>query len=460
MLSVFSKTKNQINHSLKSLRQRTTTLNKSKPMTKIKNNPKLKSIFLALFLSKILLSATFAQNKTDYEKVIAAIVEAINNQAPEQLERFLAPDFEMAGHRTPVANRLLPVMIRQLNEEVQDFKRVSRTESDGRLTLVYNFVYSRLGERTATFVFNENNLLIQAELLEARVYVKRGDSNEFTISEQEIITIPIEIRNGMPLAKATVNGESKTFIIDTGASVIILNSRYFRNDDDDRTALSEISDVHATHSGGLDVFQVQEFDFFGIRIEESSFATKNLAHLEQSLDTRIYGLIGYEVLRNHDLLFDHANNTLTLILPSATEKYLATRFQQSQIERIPIEMRNHIPVMRGTIGNHEFNIGFDSGAQGNLLNEEFLSLIEGHVSTMETIDVSGIVAIGSAQRGDIDKLSIGNKVFQNTSTIFMDMSHMNTEDSTIQLDGLIGYEILSRQRVLLSYQSRELIFID
>ena len=433
-------------------------------MTKVKNNQrastkkignKLRGIFIAAFLSTILTSATFAQNKTEYEKVIAAIVEAINNQAPEELDRFLAPDFEMAGHGAPTANRILYVMIRQLNDEVQDFKRVSKTESEGRLTLVYNFTYSRLGERTKIFVFDEDNLLIQMELSEARVYVNIGTDREFTISEQEVITIPIEIRNGIPLAKATVNGKSKTFIIDTGAPWVILNNRYFRNNEDDRESLSEISDVHATHSGGLDVFQVQEFDFFGIRVEESSFVTKNLTHLEEGLDTRIYGLIGYQELRNHDLLFDYANNTLTLILPSATEKYLETRFKQSQIERIPIEMRNHIPIMRGTIGNHEFNIGFDSGASVNLLHKEFLPLIEGHISTMETMDIRGAVATRSAKRGDIDKLSIGNQVFQSTSTVFMDISHLNSEK-----DGLIGYEILSRQKVLLSYQSRQLIFID
>ncbi|MDR3287292.1 MAG: hypothetical protein LBT27_07610, partial [Prevotellaceae bacterium] len=61
--------------------------------------------------------------------------------------------------------------------------------------------------------------------------------------------------------------------------------------------------------------------------------------------------------------------------------------------------------------------------------------------------------------GKINELTIGDKKFQKVLTVFNDMNHLSM-GYNLQLDGLIGYEILSKQKTLLSYQHKKLIFIE
>lgn len=46
----------------------------------------------------------------------------------------------------------------------------------------------------------------------------------------------------------------------------------------------------------------------------------DLSHLEKGTD--VYGLIGYDVYKDYDLMFDYKKKTMTLIDPDYTETFL------------------------------------------------------------------------------------------------------------------------------------------
>lgn len=56
------------------------------------------------------------------------------------------------------------------------------------------------------------------------------------------------------------------------------------------------------------------------------------------------------------------------------------------------------------------------------------------------------------------RIKIGGRTFRNTRTVFNDVSHFNRNNNE-RIDGLIGYEILSRQKTILSYRNKKLIFV-
>ncbi|MCL2041304.1 MAG: pepsin/retropepsin-like aspartic protease family protein [Bacteroidales bacterium] len=280
------------------------------------------------------------------------------------------------------------------------------------------------------------------------------NKTEYEKSEQQIITIPIQIQSEIPTTKATLNGESKTFIIDSGSPSLVLNGKYFKNEYDDISVMSNISAWGVNSSVSMNIVQIEDFDFYGIKIKENKVTTMDIAHLEQGLDTEIYGLIGYDVYKDYDMLFDYTNNTLTLIQPNVTKNYLETNYKQSKIETLPIEMWKHIPIVKGKIGKMDFNFGIDCGAEANLLDKKFLNSVKEHVLMLENDTLFGVGEAKIVESGTIKELTIGNKNFQNTLTVFNDMIPLK------QLDGLIGYEILSKQKMLLSFQNRFLLFID
>ena len=60
--------------------------------------------------------------------------------------------------------------------------------------------------------------------------------------------------------------------------------------------------------------------------------------------------------------------------------------------------------------------------------------------------------------GKLKRIKIGGRTFRNTLTVFNDVSHFNRNKDE-RIDGLIGYEVLSRQKTILSYKNKKLIFI-
>jgi len=419
---------------------------------------RIKNILIIIFFLGVFSNEISAQNKAECEKIVTATVEAINSKSPEQLEKFLAPDFTFSGQKAPLASVVLNQLVKQLNDEVLDYKKISEDEKDSELTFVYEFTYAqRLGKRNTTFVFNKNDQLKQLDLLTIQVKTMEKDETQIENAKQEVIIIPIQIQNKIPTARAIVNGESRTFIIDNGSPRLILNSEYFESEN--VKSISSAQGVNTSISN-MDIVQLEEFDFYGIKIKDSKALTMDIAHLEQQLETEIYGLIGYEVYKDYDMLFDYENNTLTLIQPNATKKYLETHYKKSKIEENSIEMFGHIPVVKVKVGKVEFNFGLDCGASSNLLDEKYYVSFKKYISKNEKTDVSGAGETkNNVDAGNLKEMTIGKKKFKSTRTVFNDMSHLNTAYN-VQLDGLVGYEILSKQKILLSFQNKKLLFID
>lgn len=350
---------------------------------------KIKGILIIIFFFGIFINEISAQDKAECEKIVTATVDAINGKVPENLEKFLAPDFKFSGQNAPLASLVLNQLVKQLNDEVTDYRKISESENDSELTFVYEFTYAqKYGQRTTTFVFNKENQLKQLDLLTIQVKTMGKDETQIEKSEQEIITIPIEIRNKIPVTKAIVNGESRTFLIDNGSPRLILNSKYFGNKNDGEKSISNVQGVNTSISN-MDIVQIKEFDLYGIKIKESNVLVMDIAHLEQDLVTEIYGLIGYEVYKDYDMLFDYVNNTLTLIRPNATKNYLETHYKQSKIEECPIEIREHIPMVKGKIGKTVFYFGVDCGAGSNLLDKKFYTSTKKYILKLESVDLAG-----------------------------------------------------------------------
>ncbi|MDR3326698.1 MAG: aspartyl protease family protein [Prevotellaceae bacterium] len=275
--------------------------------------------------------------------------------------------------------------------------------------------------------------------------------------EKEIITIPIKLVKNLITAEAKVNGIPRTFIVDNGAPCLILNSKYTNMDTSDKTEQAQGVNSSVSYTK---MVPVEEFDFHGIKIKGKEVISMDISNLEKQCGIEIYGLIGYDVYNTYDMLFDYANNTLTLINPDVSKEYMENNFKNSKTHEIPIEIKAHIAILKGTVGQQELNLGFDCGANGNLLSADLFNTFEKQLTKVRKTDLSGAgESKTDVKAGKIKNLIIGNKKFQKILTVFNDMSHLNA-GYNLQLDGLIGYEILSKQKTLLSYQNKKIVFIE
>ena len=185
----------------------------------------------------------------------------------------------------------------------------------------------------------------------------------------------------------------------------------------------------------------------------------DLSHLLEKEE--IYGLIGYQTIKDYDWLFDYANKTLTLIKPDKTDDYIS-KMQYTTYE-FPLKMASetsHIPFVEAKIGKTEVALGIDCGASVNLLDTALFDKLKNDLTNITTTELTGAsVQKAKVQEASVKSLTIGKILFENIPTVFKDMNHLNSQWEN-NIDGLIGYEILSNQKTLVSIKNKKIIFIE
>lgn len=404
-------------------------------------------------------SKMLAQQLPECEKVVNLTVDAINGSSADKLKKHLSPDFTCAQQTGPVALWVLEQLVTRLDEHVSGITKVSEQRADGLLTLVYDFNYSkRLGHKNATFVFDAGNRLKQLDLLE--VQIKKADvKTDFERSEQDEITISLEIHDSLLVATAELDGIRRKFIIDTGAPTLYLNSKYQARGDSTRLSIGTAKSVASSSISGQNIVHVDSFDFYGIKTRDKEFLMSDLSHL--LADEEIYGLIGFRVIKDYDWLFDYEQKSLTLIRPEKTAAYLAQ--MGCHTVEVPLEMVSevsHIPFVKGMANGREVLLGIDSGANTNLLDISLWEELKDGLADVSTSDLNGAAQEKvSVAQGKLKSLVIGGKPFTELSTVFHSMDHLNARWKH-KIDGLIGYEVLSRQKTLISIPGKRMVFIE
>ena len=330
--------------------------------------------FIALIFTFFSIYTVSAQDSQRCIEIVNIAVDAVSNHSVENLHEHLAPDFVCAGQSGPIAIQVLAQIITQIDEHISNINKIDERQADATLTLVYDFNYSkRLGHKEATFIFNSDNQIKQMDLLP--VQVKKVDmKKDFETPSDDVITVPMEISDGLIFVKAELNGIERDFILDSGAPSLYLNSKYFSNTND---TVNSISSAQGVSSGisGQDVFRVNTFNFHGIRAENTDFVMSDISHL--SKDREIYGLIGYQVLKDYDWLFDYEGKTLTLIKSDKTENYI--KEMRYKTYEVPMQMtseKSHIPFIETKIGDITLMMGIDCGAAVNLIDDSMFSKLE------------------------------------------------------------------------------------
>ncbi|WP_288447275.1 pepsin/retropepsin-like aspartic protease family protein [uncultured Chryseobacterium sp.] len=266
----------------------------------------------------------------------------------------------------------------------------------------------------------------------------------------ERIEIPFTVHNGIIYVQASLNGKEGTFILDSGAPELILNSDA-ENIEYDSSYKSEAGGVggKVKKSGST---HIQSFDWDGITLSEGNVLSVSMAHLTRK---KILGLIGYSVFSEYALTFDYKNYSIIGQLnPSlAQEKAL----NGVLLATIPFEMYKHIPVFPMEIDGKTYHMGLDSGAASNVLYEKYVSALKESIIRFKESDLTGIGGKTKAKKGHIKTLKVGDVSYKKLGFIFEnDMLDNLNRKSTVKIDGLLGYEFLKQYITTVDFKAREI----
>jgi hypothetical protein len=420
-------------------------------MKKIKE---LLSVFLL-----ILTTSTFAQEKAEHERLIKTTVEAINSQNAALLMPYLAEDFSMAGKSGRTAKSVLNALILQLKDSVIAYK-VVRPYTTPTQIIICEMFYKSKGKREAVFTINTKNELQALELFKMEVQTLDSKSSDWILPSQDVIKVPFKRAGNLIVVNALVNNEPKFFLVDNGAPKLILNNRYFSSTTQEGGKL--ISSVQGVNGSvaNIGAFKVEHFNWQGIQLKNKVILSMDLSHLEKELKTTIHGLIGQEVIGQYDILFDYANATLTLIKPEKSERYCVDSLNIKQMAYANLQREAHLLVVPLTTSGKTYQMGIDCGAETNLMSQTYYPVLEKQLKKKRKRSLSGVdKEKKKVSSGCIPTIEVGKKVFEKQRFIFNEMEHLN-DGYKIQLDGLVGYEVLSQQKTLLSYVNKRLTFLE
>jgi flavin-dependent dehydrogenase len=120
----------------------------------------------------------------------------------------------------------------------------------------------------------------------------------------------------------------------------------------------------------------------------------------------------------------------------------------------------HLAIVSANISGKAMKMAIDCGAESNLLDTELFESVKSDMTKLHMDDLHGADKNASrVNSGKLKAMDIAGKLFKKRKTVFSSMKQIS-EGYKVQLDGIIGYEVLSQQSTLLSYVNKKLVFLE
>lgn len=268
----------------------------------------------------------------------------------------------------------------------------------------------------------------------------------------DMLTIPFHLVKKLVVVKAIVDGKKGNFIIDTGAESMILHDKYF-------TGQINTGLRAADFAGSSIAFKTKKvkFKWEGNKPITCSAIVTSLSALEQILGADVMGYIGYDILKNYEVVFDYQSRNITLFeLGKRGKRKSPEPFHTNASDTISLKPNGPLPYLTVHLGGQKLKMGVDSGASINLLQSRTTKKLNNHFEASgveQTAGFNGEVTL--SEQGYLRQLKIENTIWSSMKCVVSEMSELNRTVPT-SLDGLLGFEFLKQYKVSINYQRNEM----
>ena len=411
-----------------------------------------RTVLLIILAVVFMVTRVQGQEVNTCRPIAERILTAAQNHAPDGIDELLAPDFRFTNIKQPVAAKVLKQIIAQMPAMTGwDFS--SAVQDSTGLMLRYTITKPDSTTSEATFLFNADNLVLEADLLNADITLRKATPTAKAQPEVSMMRVPMHRYGGLPIVTVTIDGQPCNMFFDTGAPGVILNSKYFDHNIDGQVMGNGGHGVVGTGSvSGM--HHVKLMDMGGVALSETDIMTSDLSNLE-TVGVAVHGILGQSFYKDFDVLFDFKRGEIVLLNPDATHQWLLSEGYRCQT--VKGVKKGDLLVFECQMGSVHAVMAFDSGAQSNLLATDWP---EQHPSSVKGIKKAHLTGYGDG-RASVTKgkttLTLGGRTFKKLWTAFSDVSHLKESKG---IDGLFGCEVLGRQKLLISYKRQELLLID
>jgi len=411
-----------------------------------------KTIIIALLALFIVGLTAHSQDVNTCRPIAERILTAAQNHTPDGIDELLAPDFRYTNIKQPVAAKVLKQIVAQM-PPMTGWELAETNQDSTGLTLRYTITKPDSTTSEATLLFNADNLVLKADLLNADISLRRATPTAKAQPEVSVVRIPMHRYGGLPIVTVTIDGQPCNMFFDSGAPGVILNSKYFDHNIDGQAMGS--GGHGAVGTGTVrGMHHVKLMDMGGVALSETDIMTSDLSNLE-TVGVAVHGILGQSFYKDFDVLFDFKRGEIVLLNPDTTYRWLLNEGYRCQT--VSGVKKGHLLAFDCMVGGTPIVLAFDSGAQTNLLATDWP---EQHPSSVKDIKKDNLIGYGDGQAA-VTKgkttLTLGGRTFKKLQTAFSDISHLHESKD---IDGLFGCEVLAKQKLLISYKRQELILLD
>lgn len=262
--------------------------------------------------------------------------------------------------------------------------------------------------------------------------------------------IPFELDGGLIFLDANLKGQKDSYIFDTGAPSLVLNSNFSSHKS------TKNSNALKGICGRINVqkLKIKNFIFGLFKKKKVNALETNISHLENLKKRKIKGLVGQSIINDYETLIDYKDRKITIFKPNRQKVYHKTEQPHTVV---PFEMNKHIPVVTVLINGKTFKFGIDTGAELNVINERIFHLIDSEsISDWTTKKIRGIGK--NAKRvgaGKMKEIEVQGESFKDMDFVVSNLSVFNKKKK-VKLDGLLGYPFLSSGKFSINYKKESL----
>lgn len=284
----------------------------------------------------------------------------------------------------------------------------------------------------------------QNDLAILKIAEPTPDKIDLLEPESSALVLPFELRRNLIWVTATVNQQSGSFILDTGAPTLLLNNH-------GEQAEPSIYGIGSGGSVALQKEKVASFQLAGVEHGNQPAYRVDLSGIAERAQADVLGMIGHKQLRNYELLIDYANEEVHLLSSSKTEKSLKPRFS------IPFTYQGHLPIITLRHGKKKYHFAIDTGAGSNLFHRDGAAELPTIIKlTGESIRIQGLDGRQNNRViGQVNGFSMAGEPLPTTPFVITDLNHLHS-NSGKQIDGILGTDFLKNYRISINFRKRRI----
>lgn len=275
-----------------------------------------------------------------------------------------------------------------------------------------------------------------------------------SLPQKEIIHLPFDIVGGLVVVRNLALDERRgDFVLDTGNSFgLVVEATAFAG----QLRPAPTRGLSATGLTDLSLLSVRRFRFGAATYTNLTASATSLATVRRLVGPRLLGLVGYELLREYEVVLDYAHHRLTCYPLTASGQRPFAR-----LDSLAFSVVQGKPLATGYIGTTRVRWLLDTGAGANHLDQDLSRTLPATDQPRLTGTDQAWGTAGPAQivrQAILPRLQLGATAWQGLLVMLGSFARPSS-GRPLPYQGILGYPFLSQDSLVSFHYGRRQFYV-